>query len=157
MLEHAALFASAVFVTSAYVTVLVFLAFLLTLLIIPFITMPKKQEQSAKRVKIAEEFEPQPLEELVADYHRRLEKYGGKHASKPHIDVDSRIKALTEGLADPDRANQHENYKAALKMYKAGKSPNSTGWYFVKGKLYPTLPDGKNKPKGAPVHVEVWR
>lgn len=143
------------FVLTAFVTLLAIIPFLLILLIIQFLPMPKK-DQSAKRVKIAEEFEPQPLEELVANYQKNLKKYAGKNADKPRVDIDFRIKVLTEGLADPKEAHQHENYKAALKLYKAGKSPDTNGWYFVKGKFYSTLPNDSTRRNGEALHIEVW-
>ena len=156
MSQLSALFASAVFVTSAYVTVLVFLVFLSTLLIIPFIAMPKK-ENPAKRARIDPDYPDSP-EDAVAEYHKRLEKYGGGGLAKyRQVDTDFRIKSLTEGLADPKMAHQHENYKAALKLYKAGKSPDSTGWYFVKGRFYSDMPRDGTTPKGESLHIEVWR
>ena len=71
------------------------------------------------------------------------------------IDAKERIKDLTAALKDPAQSHQYENYRAALKLYKAGKTPPSGGWFFMKGKMCPDLPKLSEMPDGVALHIEV--
>ena len=71
------------------------------------------------------------------------------------IDAKERIKDLTAALKDPAQSHQYENYRAALKLYKAGKTPPNGGWFFMKGKMCPDLPKLSEMPDGVALHIEV--
>ena len=82
-----------------------------------------------------------------------LRDEGEKELDRPVFNVEERIKSLTEQLSNPKLSHQVENFKAALKLYKAGQYPTARKpWYFIDGKLSPTRP--KDSDRGIR-HTEV--
>ena len=114
-----------------------------------------KKERDAKIADLCPNLSPESKKKMDADYRKVQQRLSGKYVGKPAVDVKQRIKDLTSALKNPEQTFQHENFKAALKLYKAGKFPTDSGWCFIQGELRPGVPKERDIPAGAALHIEV--
>ena len=78
-----------------------------------------------------------------------------RNVQEPKINVEQKMELLQKNLNNPQLSQYHENLKAALDLYKAGKCPTSQNpWVLQNGRLlgrWPTPEDVKN----GPIFIEV--
>ena len=74
----------------------------------------------------------------------------------PPIDVEERMKTLSDMLSNPIFSHQHQNIEAVMAMYKNGATPTtSRPWWFVDGDFLTIQPELEKLPYGSIVFVEV--